>query len=1275
MGKSKKITIGYKYYLGMHMGLCRGEIDRLLEIKIGDRTAWKGEITQNQQFYIDKPDLFGGTKAEGGVQGDCWVMLGNPGMSVPEKIKGWLGGLVPGFIGTTTMFFDGLVSAMSPYPKPWKMKVTRIFRGWDQGVWYPEKAEIEMTGFGIDGESEVIRAMNPAHIIYQCCVDRNWGRGMPRGLIDNDAFRQAADTLFDEGFGLCIAWNRQDTLDSFVQNILDHIGAALYVDKQTGLFKIKLIRLDYIRSNLPLFDVSTGLLSIEESSLSAGTETINEIVVKWHNPIINQESSVRSQNLASIQTNKATYSKTMTYIGVPTAELAQRLADRDIKYSSIPLRVFQFTCDRRAWRIQPGDVMRIQDPTRSQIDIVVRVSEVDDGVLTDGKIKINAVEDVFTMPLETNVQIQPPLWVPPNYDPSLARRVWYEVPYANLNALFPKGEFAFIGFDGGFYGMGVEKPTPTSMSYHMDLRPNGGQWVRDGFGDFVAVGETVTVVEYLDREFLIDDISDLFHEVDFPCAALMGPEIIIVEKAEIISGTKARKLVVRRGTYDTRPHRHLPGTEVWFYEESIGSDWREYVGGDVVDARALPWTMSGGTLDPDLAPIDTVNMNWRFSRPYVPGLMKANGEHWFISKELSQNTPNILFTWTHRDRVQQQDQMIPHEMGNIGPEPDSSYLIKVYNSDGDVIRTESGIRGTSWNYLWVQAINDLGADPHNNDDEYNIVIRIWTFRDGLESWQYYQVNVKVIDIAAYLMVAKYASQTVQESDLDPAHGISVSKLASITAQESDEGPAHGLSLSKLSNLVNQMTVLPPVIDYELQEYPYLDLVRGSLSVDNSRVMALAARTQDRITDAYDMYTVKGSSKTIHPKPGTNGRPVMVHEAPEDISSWNNAGAQTWTPWIVLEDGLDFLDDTIKYSLSSETDGVPLDLKIGDIIAVGPELMCIKSHRKGEIIVGRGSVDTVPHQHRVGLVGWLYSRKHGSDTAVYEDNDLVAVKVVGHVHTPTPVDPKSVKNRYIEMAYRYKRPYPPGMMLVDRRPWFHSGSTISKDGDVKDVVLTWTHRDRIVQFDEAVDHMQGNIGPEPGVEYKIDVGFFERVRNPKPGQEPRWIILRSALVKGNSWVYQKEWAVPDGRYVTSALTINGDGPCGVVGVTVRVYAYRGDVRSWQGYNIHLTLPSVPCKPGQPPGSGSNPDDPRPPFDGGTQPPELPNNPDPENPENPKPEKPPQPPKEPDPEEPDTDPNPEPEPEPEPDPDPDDDFQGRWGLDWDHKWARDYPPLSK
>lgn len=144
MGSSKKVTIGHKYFFGIHMGLCRGPIDALLQIKVGDRDAWRGAVTDSRTIYINKPNLFGGEKKEGGIQGPLAVMMGASDQPVNSRLAAMLGGIVPAFRGVSTLFFDGLISAMNPYPRPWMFRMRRILKGWDGEVWYPEKATISL---------------------------------------------------------------------------------------------------------------------------------------------------------------------------------------------------------------------------------------------------------------------------------------------------------------------------------------------------------------------------------------------------------------------------------------------------------------------------------------------------------------------------------------------------------------------------------------------------------------------------------------------------------------------------------------------------------------------------------------------------------------------------------------------------------------------------------------------------------------------------------------------------------------------------------------------------------------------------------------------------------------------------------------------------------------------------------------------------------------------------------------------------------------------------
>lgn len=146
MGGKSKPTIGYWYKLLLHFGLCRGPIDALLEFRGGERAAWAGVATGGT-LAINARELWGGEKAEGGIEGELDVMLGGADQMPSARLAARLGDMQSAFRGRACVAFEGLYGAFNPYPKAASFKVRRIFEGWDGDVcWYPEKAAIVYAG-------------------------------------------------------------------------------------------------------------------------------------------------------------------------------------------------------------------------------------------------------------------------------------------------------------------------------------------------------------------------------------------------------------------------------------------------------------------------------------------------------------------------------------------------------------------------------------------------------------------------------------------------------------------------------------------------------------------------------------------------------------------------------------------------------------------------------------------------------------------------------------------------------------------------------------------------------------------------------------------------------------------------------------------------------------------------------------------------------------------------------------------------------------------------
>lgn len=387
---------------------------------------------------------------------------------------------VPGYRGVLTMFFDGIVSMMNPYPKPWKVRVRRITQGWDGPVFAPQYALITMdasTGGGAAGTGDyptsdrTIKAMNPAHIIYECLTNRFWGRGLDRAKIDEVTFLKAAQTLHSESFGLCLKWNQQTTIQGFIQSVLDTIGATLYTDRSTGKLALSLMRADYVFADLPVFDTSSGLLNISEATVSSPSNQISECVVTYHDPVTDKDRKVKAVNVAASMANPGAANQvTRDYKGVPTTELALRLAQRDLRMSSTALRRITITLDRRGWAINPGDVIRVRDLARNIPDSAFRVGRYEDGTLTNGQIKITAIQDVFALPATSFVGSTQNNWQSPNTRPCIGRYQAFEMPYALAVRSLSAADFNALTGDGALIATVMEEGQTLNLAYDVALK-------------------------------------------------------------------------------------------------------------------------------------------------------------------------------------------------------------------------------------------------------------------------------------------------------------------------------------------------------------------------------------------------------------------------------------------------------------------------------------------------------------------------------------------------------------------------------------------------------------------------------------------------------------------------------------------------------------------------------------------------------------------------------------------------------------------------------------
>lgn len=863
-GSSKKQTVGYKYYMALHFAIAYGPIDKLLRVLVGDREAWSGEEDANAQIDIDKPNLFGGDKREGGVDGTGEIMMGGSSQALPSLVSSLLPSPSPSFRGLFSFFYDGLISANNPYVKPWAFQVQRITAGWHGGTaWYAAKAPVQIdagfalaedatgweykeiadhanpgttnltppssgwstgqapfsggavsggnttwtihtilwtrrtveipsgiqctlrvtaengcvvlvdgvdvgavnreniqidnnqnnvftfvipggthtlaikgfdetnpgggTYLGVQITIDGVLGMNPAHIIYQCITDPQWGMGYPTASIDVDSFEAAADTLYAEGFGLCMLWNQQDELGAFIRVVLDHCGALLYTDPKTGKFSLKLLRGDYDVGDLETFDPS-NIGSLDSFQRVGYGDTTNEITVVYRDVRTNKDVPITVHNLANIQAQGGVVSKTIQYPGLPSGSLAARVAQRDLLALSTPLAKARMTVNRSAWNLAPGSVFKLTWPKLGLTTIVMRVLAIDYGTLADGTISVEIAEDVFGLPAASYASQQSTGWVIPDTTPSIiALQDVVEAPYRSLVSELGAADLSILDEDAAYFAAHAAAPNTTSTGFDLYSRVGAAAYEQNGSGSFVASGTISTSLVRESASIIVLDTQADLDQVDVDSLAVIGTgrmaEWIAVKTINV--GTMT--LTVARGMLDTTPQEHAAGTRIFFDDARAGFDVTERATGETVDFK-LSTLSTGGELDYTSATTMTITAQQRQARPYAPGNVLIDGQAYPTTLSLP-----FAVTWSHRDRLQQTAYYVEQDEGSIGPEAGTTYSAYAYDDDTDaLLQSLTGISGTTWS-------------PSITGD-YRLRLEIEAVRGGIEGWQR---QVRVFDFTNF----------------------------------------------------------------------------------------------------------------------------------------------------------------------------------------------------------------------------------------------------------------------------------------------------------------------------------------------------------------------------------------------------------------------------------------------------------------------------------------------------------------------------------------------
>lgn len=218
------------------------------------------------------------------------------------------------------------------------------------------------------------------------------------------------------------------------------------------------------------------------------------------------------------------------------------------------------------------------------------------------------------------------------------------------------------------------------------------------------------------------------NDLEVGMAVLIGDEVMRLDSITLPN------LNVRRGCADTIPAVHAAGQRVWFFSDTAFSDEREYLATTTIGVKAMPFTVASGPVPIEYAPVAPVAFNWRAIRPYPPGDVLVNGIRFNVGPHsIVAPATDFVFTWAHRDRLLQADQLVGHTEPSIGPEPGTTYRLRVFDDTNTLVRTVDAISGTTYTYLESDFTTDLPAGAG--------YVLLTSMRDGFESYQAYRIDL------------------------------------------------------------------------------------------------------------------------------------------------------------------------------------------------------------------------------------------------------------------------------------------------------------------------------------------------------------------------------------------------------------------------------------------------------------------------------------------------------------------------------------------------------
>ena len=665
----RRQTVGFRYFIGIQFALCRGPIDFLRRIWVGDKLVFGSPIggaSGNGTIVIDEPTIFGGdTLGQGGVEGTLRLFNGSATQPVSSYLQPFqnVGGNQTAYRDTAFVApdVDPPYIGNSTSLKQWKFEVQRIpqgtvsngLPGGETPVLDPANAEISnLPGLGIDA--------NPIFVIFEILTAPYLEARIGVSEIDVTNFDEAAKIIKDEGNGFSLQLDNPRDAQDVIALIEEQIDGVLFQDPVDGLYKINLARPDQrytdsgvtVPALLPTID-ENNIVEISQFSRGTWRDTTNTVDAAYTDRVQNYSDKYgKAQDMGNvaIQGGRIVQSE-LRFPGVKDRITANNIAWRELRVLAYPIAKLTVVVDRTLYQAQPGRVVpfTLDINGESFVERRMRIIRVDFAEITDDRITLEIAEDIFEF--DDGSFGAPPVsaFVPPTdalIPFTAGDEVRFEAPrkFVDLDIdSSPEDDKLFadaqsVSVEVGFNILTSVMGSPfaesgQSLDFALigdllnDLDVGSAYPLATLDLDLVSsVTDSAAVVE----AFFAQEASTSEQGINLVNLIMVGNadgsrEFMTCTMAVDIGGDIVRLSGVSRGLMDTPQRYHVSGAKVFMLSGVLTA--ATFNPGDVVTVKLQPIS-SSDQVDEMVITGLPITMADRVRRPYPPSQMDLNGNPW-----------------------------------------------------------------------------------------------------------------------------------------------------------------------------------------------------------------------------------------------------------------------------------------------------------------------------------------------------------------------------------------------------------------------------------------------------------------------------------------------------------------------------------------------------------------------------------------------------------------------------------------------------------------------